>query len=59
MSYDVRFGVKVEGTDLYAVLAGGFDVDLDDLPETKDAILSMIQSAETIVPAEGGGEDGC
>lgn len=50
-------GRLIDGTDLYAVLDGGFDVDLDELPETKAAILSMIQSAETIVPAEGGGEE--
>ena len=45
-------GRLVDGTDLYAVLDGGFDVDLDDLPETKDALLCMIQAAETIVEAE-------
>ena len=45
-------GRLVDGTDLYAVLDGGFDVDLDELPETKDALLCMIQSAETIVEAE-------
>jgi len=50
-------GRLIDGTDLYAVLDGGFDVDLDELPETKGAILSMIQNAETIVPAEGGTEE--
>lgn len=47
-------GRLIDAADLYAVLDGGFDVDLDELPETKAAILSMIQSAETVVPAEGG-----
>lgn len=50
-------GRLIDGTDLYTILDGGFDVDLDELPDTKDALLCMIQSAETIVPAEGGTED--
>ena len=45
-------GRLIDGTDLYAILDGGFDVDLDELPETKDALLSMIQMADTIIEAE-------
>lgn len=51
-------GRLIDGTDLYSTLDGGFDVDLDDLPETKDAILGMIAQADTIVPAEGGISNG-
>ena len=51
-------GRLIDGTDLYAVLDGGFDIDLDELPETKDALLCMIQSAETIVEEEEVSDNG-
>lgn len=38
----------IDADALYELLDGGYDVDLDELPETKAELLRMIDQEETI-----------
>ena len=41
-------GRLIDADALYELLDGGYDVDLDELPETKAELLRMIDHEETI-----------
>lgn len=45
-------GRLIDADDLFQLLDGGYDVDMDDLPETKAALLEMITNAPTIIPGD-------
>lgn len=38
----------IDGDDLYELVDGGFDLDFDEVPETKAELLEMISKQETI-----------
>lgn len=45
-------GRLIDADDFYEVLDGGYDLDFDELPETKRELLRMIVEAPTIIEAE-------
>ena len=45
-------GRLIDADELFQLLDGGYDVDMDELPETKAALLEMIANAPTIIPAD-------
>ena len=45
-------GRLIDADAFYEVLDGGFDLDFDELPETKRELLRMIVDAPTIIDAE-------
>lgn len=45
-------GRLIDADELYELLDGGYDIDLDELPETKRELLRMIAEAPTIIEAE-------
>ncbi len=45
-------GRLIDADELYGLLDGGYDIDLDELPETKRELLRMIVEAPTIIEAE-------
>ena len=40
----------IDADALYELLDNGFDVDIDELPETKAALLKMIEQQPTVQP---------
>ena len=38
----------IDADELYDLLDGGYDIDLDELPETKAELLRMIDDQETV-----------
>lgn len=45
-------GRLIDADYLYEVLDGGYDLDFDEVPETKKELLRMIEQAPTIIEAE-------
>ena len=45
-------GRLIDADAFYEVLDGGYDLDFDELPETKRELLRMITDAPTIIEAE-------
>ena len=43
----------IDADAFYEVLDGGYDLDFDEVPETKRELLRMIIDAPTIIEAEG------
>ena len=46
-------GRLVDADAFYELLDGGYDLDFDEVPETKRELLRMIDDAPTIIEAEG------
>ena len=49
-------GRLIDADELYDTLDGGYDLDFDEVPETKAELLAMIKRQVTIIPADK--EDG-
>ena len=45
-------GRLIEADELYDTLDGGYDLDFDEVPETKAELLAMIKRQVTIIPAD-------
>ena len=44
-------GRLIDADELYDTLDGGYDIDFDEVPETKAELLAMIKRQVTIIPA--------
>ena len=50
-------GRLIDADELYDLLDGGYDLDFDEVPETKAELLAMIKRQVTIIPADKDGAE--
>lgn len=46
-------GRLIDADAFYKLIDGGYDLDFDEVPETKQELLRMIIDAPTVIEAEG------